>query len=305
MTRVATSPLALIGPMHKPLPDMIAIPAARAQSAEWLRAAIVFALLSATLGALFSDAALSMASIWFGSSAYHHCAIAAPISLFLILRRRDWRFSAPSADWLGAPFIAFAGALLLTSRASGVSIIGHVALVVALIGAVVAIFGRNLSQRWAFPLGFLFFMVPFGEEAIPLLQQTASAAVAAMLDLTGVETLRDGFILTTGAGSFEMARSCAGLRFLLAAAMISALVSHLAFSTLKKRAAFIAAALALAIAANWLRAYAIILAATASDRRFGIGPEHVALGWAFYSVLIIALIALARRMADPPRGALP
>ncbi|MFZ5618906.1 MAG: exosortase A [Pseudomonadota bacterium] len=294
--------------MQKALPDgIIAFPAARPLdqgSSIWPRAAIAFALLAATLGALFSDAAFSMASIWFGSSVYHHCAIAAPISLFLILRRRDWRRSAPSADWLGVLFIVFAGALLFASRASGISIIGHAALVVALIGAVVAIFGRDLSRRWAFPLGFLFFMVPFGEEAIPLLQQSASAAVAAMLNLTGVETLREGFILTTSAGRFEMARSCAGLRFLLAAAMISALVSHLAFSTLKKRAAFVAAALAVAIAANWLRAYVIIFAATVSGRRFGIGPEHVALGWAFYSMLIIALIALARRMADPPRSAL-
>lgn len=289
--------------MSRTLPNATVLPAApREERAPWPRAAIAFALLSSGLVLLFGDAAFSMASIWLGSSVYHHGALAAPISLWLIALRKDWRHCAPSADWLGVFIIFIAGALLLAARAGGVSFIGHFALVLSLIGAVIAVFGRRLARRWAFALGFLFFMVPFGEEATPLLQHWASTAVAALLNLSGVETLRDGVILTTNAGRFEMAPSCAGLRFLLAAAMISALVSHLAFSGLQKRAAFVIAALTAAIAANWLRAYVIIFAATASDRRFGIGPEHVALGWAFYSVLIIALIALARRMADPPSG---
>jgi EpsI family protein len=85
--------------------------------------------------------------------------------------------------------------------------------------------------------------------------------------------------------------------------MIASIVASLAFAGWKKRLSFIGAALAAAVLANWLRAYLVILAATLSDRRVGVGPEHVALGWIFYSALILGLIALARRLADAPQQA--
>ena len=267
------------------------------------RATLALALLCAGLIALFHDAALSMASIWFGSSVYHHGAIVAPISIWLIWRELSWRPIAPTADWRGVAIIAVAAASLMIARAEEIALIGHAALATALIGAVVAIYGSGLARRWGFALGFLYFMVPFGEELTPALQRLTAIAVAAMLDFSGVETARDGVMLTTAIGRFEIAPSCAGLRFLLASAMLSALVSHLAFRDWRKGAAFIAAALVAAVLANWLRAFLIVSLATATDLRLGVGPEHVALGWVLYAAMIAGLILLARRCADRPTGA--
>ncbi len=264
----------------------------------WRRAGIEFGLLAAVLALLIRDSLQSMASIWMTSSIYHHGLLAAPIAVWLIVRREDWREASPIADGAGVIVIAASCAFWLLGRAAGIDLFAHLAFVAALIGAVIAVFGGALARRWAFALGFLFFMVPFGEELTPALQQWASIIIAGALNLSGVETARDGFMLTTSAGRFEVAPSCAGLRFLLASAMISTLVAHLAFAQWRKQATFIAAALIAAILANWLRAYLIVLIATFTDRRIGIGPEHVALGWIFYSVLIVAMIALARRFAD-------
>lgn len=264
----------------------------------WTRALAGFALLAAALAALFQSAVLSMASIWLNSSVYHHGIAVAPISAWLIVRRRSWRENSPSADPAGLIFIFAASAIWLIGRAASVDLFGHAAFVIALIGAVVTIFGRALAAQWSFALSFLFFMVPFGEEATPALQHWASLAVAGALNLTGIETAREGFMLATSAGRFEMAASCAGLRYLIASAMVSSIVASLAFRDWRKRGAFIAAAIAAAIIANWLRAYLIVALATATERRIGVGPEHVMLGWAFYSILIIALILVARRMAD-------
>ncbi len=265
---------------------------------EWSRAGAEFGLLAAASAALFHAPLQSMASIWLTSSAYHHGLFAAPISIWLILRRKDWRNLSPIEDGLGVLILAAASTMLLFGRAAGADIVNHVALVIAIVGCVVCAFGRALAARWAFPLAFLFFMVPFGEELTPTLQHWASVVLAAALNLSGVETLRDGFMLTTVAGRFEVAASCAGLRFLLASAMISSLVAYLAFSDWRKRIAFIVLALTAAIFANWLRAYLIVMIATLTDRRLGIGPEHVMLGWIFYSVLILAMLAAVRRFAD-------
>lgn len=265
---------------------------------DWSRAGAGFGLLTIASAALFREPIHSMAAIWLTSSAYHHGLFAAPISMWLILRTKDWRNASPGADNLGVPILAAACAMLLFGQAAGVDLISHAALVVAIIGCVVSVFGRALAAHWAFPLAFLFFMVPFGEELTPALQGWASVAIAGALNLSGVETARDGFMLTTAAGRFEVAASCAGLRFLLASAMISSLAAYLAFADWRKRAAFIALALVAATFANWLRAYLIVVIATLTDRRFGVGPEHVMLGWAFYSLLIIAMLGVARRFAD-------
>lgn len=265
---------------------------------DWSRAGAGFGLLAIASIALFREPIQSMAAIWLTSSAYHHGLFVAPISMWLIFRRKDWRNASPGADNLGVLILAAACAMLLFGQAAGVDLISHASLVIAIIGCVVSAFGRALAARWAFPLAFLLFMVPFGEELTPALQGWASVVIAGALNLSGAETARDGFMLTTAAGRFEVAASCAGLRFLLASAMISSLAAYLAFADWRKRAAFIALALVAAIFANWLRAYLIVVAATLTDRRLGVGPEHVMLGWAFYSLLIVAMLGVARRFAD-------
>lgn len=256
----------------------------------------VFAVVALALAAAFFGAAQSMVSVWATSSVYHHGFLVAPLAFWMAARER--MATAPAPDFAGVAIIGIAAALFVFGRAASVDIIQHVALVIALIGAVIASVGRAQARRWAFPLGFLFFMVPFGEELTPVMQHWASIAVAAALNASGVETARDGFILSTSAGRFEMAASCAGLRFLLAAAMISTFVSFLAFRDFNKRAIFIVAALAASILANWLRAFALVYATTVTDGRIGVGPEHVALGWVFYVVLVFGMMALARHFAD-------
>jgi hypothetical protein len=101
-----------------------------------------------------------------------------------------------------------------------------------------------------FAFGFLIFMIPFGESLVPALQSASATSVAFLLNATGFQTTLDGLILTTAAGRFEMAESCAGLRFLLAAAMIASLAAHLAFAGLPRKLLFVAAALLLAVGAN-------------------------------------------------------
>lgn len=267
------------------------------------RALIAFAALLLAIAAVFHEALFSMARQWFSSSVYHHGVVVAPISLWLIARREDRPTFTPDRAGLAALLPALL--LWIVSRAASVDLLGHIAVVLAVIAVTILVFGRAFAWRSAFALGFLFFMVPFGEELTPLLQDLAARSVAGALNLIGVETLREGVMLTVGAYRFEMEPSCAGLRFLLAALMLSALVSHLAFTNLRKRAFFIAAALVVALIANWLRAFLIVLIASATDRRIGVGPEHVILGWVFYSALVIAMIAIARRYQDAPAQTAP
>lgn len=258
------------------------------------------AFLGATLAllALAAPEAADMVRQWTWSSSYHHGWFAAPIALWLIFEAKDWRKAPFRFDPLGLPILVAA----LTSGAAGrileAAIVGHASLVLGIIGVAVLTLGRAFLRRSAFAFGFLVFMIPFGESLIPALQGAAAVSVAGLLNLTGVETLREGVLLSTSAGRFEMAESCAGLRFLLAAVMIALLAAHLAFNGWRRQALFVGAAVLLAVAANWLRAWLIVLTATVTDMRIGTGPEHVAFGWVFYGGLVLALLFAARRFGD-------
>ncbi len=260
---------------------------------------------AAAMAAFLAFAAPEIADMvkqWTWSSSYHHGWLAAPIALWLFHESGAWRGRTPEIDLIGALPLGLAIALLLAGRALDAQLLGHVAIVAGVVGVSLLTLGRGIVRRSAFAFAFLIFMVPFGESLIPALQSASAAAVAFLLNLSGFETRLDGLILTTSAGRFEMAASCAGLRFLLAAAMIASLAAHLAFARLDRQLLFVAGALTLAVGANWLRAYAIVALATASDMRIGAGPEHVAFGWVLYGGLIVALLFFARRLGDRTRA---
>lgn len=277
--------------------------ALRHASAPNSRHGLAFAAGATALLAILAPEAADMTRQWTYSSSYHHGWLAAPIALWLVLDARDWRGVPLRFDGAGLFIVAAALAMALFGRAIEAAIVGHLSIVAGIAGAAVTTLGRAFVRRSAFAFGFLLFMVPFGESLVPALQSVAAAVVAGLLNLSGIETARDGVLLMTAAGRFEMAQSCAGLRFLLAGAMIASLAAHLAFRDRRRQALFVAAALMLALAANWLRAYAIVLAATITNLRIGTGPEHVAFGWILYLCVILALLAAARSFGDAARPA--
>ncbi|MCA8889254.1 MAG: exosortase [Parvularculaceae bacterium] len=272
--------------------------AAKARQSAWPRAIALFTAILFTQILLMWPTLGAMARTWVNSSVYHHGAIAAPLSLWLILRRRGEIAHAPQPSWAGMALALAFIAAWLTGRAASTEIVAQLAFVGIIIASVIAVFGARLAREWAFALAFLFFMVPFGEALTPALQSAASVVVTAALNVTGIETAREGHLLTTAAADFEMAQACAGLRFVLAMAMAALLAGELAFDDWRKKISFLALALAAAIVANWVRAYLIVATVTLTDRAIGVGAEHVALGWIIYSTLIIALVLLARRMTD-------
>jgi exosortase len=271
-------------------PPTDAAPTAR----EW----IAFGAALSSYLLLASPEIANMAKQWTWSSSYHHGWIAGPIALWLFHESGAWRGRRPTIDLIGVLPLSAALALLLAGRLLDAQLFGHVAVVAGVVSVSLLTLGRAMVGKAGFAFGFLIFMIPFGESLVPALQSASATSVAFLLNATGFQTTLDGLILTTAAGRFEMAESCAGLRFLLAAAMIASLAAHLAFMGLPRKLLFVAAALLLAVGANWLRAFVIVAAATASDMRIGTGPEHVAFGWVLYGGLIVALLLIARRFAD-------
>lgn len=248
-------------------------------------------LLAAALHPTFWE----MARTWISSSSYSHGALVIPAAIWMMMVRRRAVYVAPSMMAIGG---VAAGALLwLLGRAAGVALVEQIAFVSLLIAGAGAIFGLAAIRTHAYPLAFLFFMVPFGESLFPVLQSLTANASVMLLNLVGEVTFLDGVMIETRSGLFEVAEACAGLRFLLAALMISAVYAYVSLPAMQTRLTFLTVAVIIGLGANIIRAFLLIYIATISDMRLAVGADHYLIGLVFYGLVFLLLFYIGEKFA--------
>lgn len=265
---------------------------------DWILPVAAYCVYALVCVVALHPTALQMAVTWFSSSSFHHGAAVPLLAALMIFERPRHDPSTAPAALLGV--IAAAG-LWIAGRAAGVALVEQVAFVTLLIAGAGVMFGATALRLWAMPLLFLYFMVPFGEVLIPFLQQATAHTVVSLLSLFDIAASMDGVLIETPAGRFEIAEACAGLNFLLAALMIACVYGCLILNTFRARFGFLVIAAAVAIAANILRAFLLILIATLSDMRFAVGADHLAVGLVFYGLVFAVLFWIGARMRAPTR----
>ena len=126
-----------------------------------------------------------------------------------------------------------------------------------------------------------------------------------LLRLSGIPVFHDGIMIEIPNGLYEVAEACAGIRFLIANVVISALFAHLAYEKRWKFWLFLGTGFALPIVANGIRAYGIILIGYWSDGKLAAGIDHLIYGWVFFSIVMIVLLMIGNSFADRRLGEFP
>lgn len=245
-----------------------------------------------------------LAATWASSPTYHHGALVPLVSAYLVWLH--WRRGERLTGWalplwgVGAGALAYAVGTALDARLAQ-----HAGIAVMLACGAAALMGRAAATRHRFALAFLLFMVPSGEGLVPALQEVTARGIMGATALFGVPALRDGMMIATPAGDFEVAEACAGLRFVIASLVTGVLCAHLFFTSARKQAVMIAAAALVPVLANVVRASGTVLIAEATDMRRAAGADHLIYGWAFFAVVTGAVVLVALRRAEPDAPALP
>jgi exosortase A len=239
--------------------------------------------------------------IWWGSSTFNHCLLIPPIIAWLVWQRWPVLRDVVPRGWMPGLLLVGAGALAwLLGQAAGVAIARHLGLVLMLQGSVIAILGPEIARGLVFPLAYMVFMVPAGEELVPPLQTLTARMCMGLLDLVGIPAHIDGVFITIPNGWFEVAEACSGVKFLVAMAAYGVLAAHICFKSWPRRIAFIVAALALPVLANGVRAWGTIYVAHRTNAHFAVGFDHVLYGWIFFAVVIALLMGGSWRWFDRP-----
>ncbi|MDC8786173.1 exosortase A [Roseateles koreensis] len=269
-------------------------------SPDWRRALPGFLLALAAVLFLFQDTGLAMVEIWNRSETFAHAFVVPPIALWLIWRQRavlaalspwpDWRFLGPMAV---AALVWLLGELVAVNAATQFAFTALLILVVPLT------LGWPVARSIAFPLGFLFFCVPFGEFVMPqLMEWTANFTVAA-LRASGIPVFREGLQFIIPSGNWSVVEACSGIRYLMASVMVGTLFAYLNYRSLKRRWIFVGVAAALPLAANWVRAYLIVMLGHLSGNKLATGADHLIYGWVFFGIVMFAMFMIGARWAEP------
>jgi exosortase A len=248
---------------------------------------------------LFAGDAADMATIWWTSTTFNHCALVVPILAWLVWQRLpDLKALAPAAWAPGLILAGAGGAAWLLGEAGNAALLRHFGLVLMLQGSVVACLGRTVARAMAFPIFYALFLVPFGEELVAPLQTLTAKMSMALLALTGVPAHIEGIFISTPSGLFRVAEACSGVRFLVAMTALSALAANLCFRSWRRRLTFVAFALAVSVLANGVRAFGTIYIAYRTNNEVAVGIDHLVYGWVFFAIVIGLIAAAAWRFFD-------
>ena len=246
----------------------------------------------------FRDVA-DMATIWWTSSTFTHCLFILPLVGWLIWQRRSEVALLTPRIWApGLVLVGAAGFGWILGEAAGVSLIRHVSLVVMLQATVITLLGPTVARGLMFPLFYLFFLVPFGEELVPPLQTVTAKLCMIFLGWAGIPAHIEGVFISTPTGYFEVAEACAGVKFLVAMVAYGALVANVCFQSWWRRIAFMALVLVVPILANGIRAYGTIHISALTSNDFAEGFDHVLYGWFFFGLVMAIVMGIAWKFFD-------
>jgi exosortase A len=273
---------------------------ATAVARRWAAAVVAALLATAAIIAIFRGTAAEIMGQWLHSSAYNHSFLLPPIIAYLIwTRRQALARLQPSPSFMALLLMPAFGAIWWLAHALRVAEAEQFALAFMVETGLLIILGWPVWRTLAFPFLYALLLVPTGDLLLPALQDAATAATAYLLDLSGIPVFSEGNIIQIPTGVFVVAPGCAGLNFLLASLALSLLCADLFYRSHWKRVTCVAAMLAMSVAINWLRIYALIAFDFVTNHRTSIVDDHLLYGWGLFSLAMAILIWLAQRLQDP------
>jgi exosortase len=259
------------------------------------RAAIISALATSAIAVVvFAPILYYMVLHWSGSQDYSHGFLIAPLSAYFIWERRKRIARTPiEPSWWGVVPLAL-GALSLAIGRLGVELMSmRVAFVLTLIGLQLLLLGIPMIRVLAFPLCFLFLMVPLPQSLVNViafpLQLVAADLAVSVLHLFGMPVLREGNILHLPSRPLFVAEACSGLRSLMALGTLGVLFAYFFRKSWHERILLVASTIPIAVLVN---AFRVALTAVLAfiDPTWAEGAIHQTEGFFTFAIAFALLM---------------
>lgn len=258
--------------------------ATASQAFGWIVVAVVLAV-------VYGSTAKWMVDAWMlPESNYSHGFWVPLVIAYFLWEIRDGLAAVPKTrDSAGLVWIAGALILHLGATLLDVHFLSGLSLIPLAWGLALYYFGPYVMRRCFWPFVFIVFMVPLPwiQSSLTIRFQYVSAAAAAhLLTFGGIETLRDGTILTMPNFKLFVEAPCSGLNTLFSLMFVGSVVAYLARGVWWRKALLLVSAIPIAIAANILRIVIIALLGEFYGTEVAMGVFHNWSGIIMYSAAL-------------------
>ena len=252
-------------------------------------------LLAGLLGALYYKIFYSMGFQWYNDPDYSHGFLVPFMSAYFVWERREKLLAMPVVPnvW-GIGLLGFGLLMLVTGSVGAELYLQRTSLIVVLAGLVLLILGREFLRVLAFPIAFLFFMVPLpaivmNAVAFPL-QLFAAKTAAFCLFNFGIPVLREGNVIVLAGTTLEVAEACSGIRSLQALLALGTVYAYFTQTVMWKRWILVLLSIPIAIAANAFRVSGTGVLAHYFGIEAAEGFYHTFSGWLIFVVAFVLLL---------------
>lgn len=243
-----------------------------------------------------------MALHWNTVADYSHGFLIAPLALYFAWERKpQLKRARIEPSWWGMLPLALSTMTLVVGRL-GVELMNmRISFVLALMGIVLLLLGRQVFKILAFPLFFLFLMVPLPQSlvnpiAFPLQLIAADWAVQVLYYLH-IPALREGNIIHLPNTTLFVAEACSGLRSLMALITLGVVFAYFFRKSWGERIIIVASAIPIAIVVNALRVTITGILTYRFGEKAAEGAIHEFQGLITFSAAFVLLLGEAWLLA--------
>jgi exosortase B len=236
---------------------------------------------------------------------YGHGPIILCIIIWLIWKKREALFAAPTrtAPGLGLALLVLGLLLYAAGRSQDISILEIGALIPILAGVLLAMRGWPAVRALWFPVLFIIFMVPlpgfFVDALTAPLKQGISAIGEQFLYAAGYPIARAGVVLTIGQYQLLIADACSGLNSMFSLSALGLLYLYLMRrESWLHNGLIVACLLPIAYGANLLRVIILVLITYHFGDAAGQGFLHGGAGIVLLMAALIIIILLDAVLAQ-------
>ncbi len=260
-----------------------------------LPAAGLFLGLLAILLLAYHGTVAQIVGRWNSDGGYSHGWLILGLVGWILWERRRRLFSVVAgARWPGYLLGFGASVAWLLGDIISVQAVQHLALLGVMVTLPMMLFGWRGGLPLAGAMGLLLFTVPIWEATIPLLQGMTVRAVDFCLDLTRVPAYIVDNVVNIPSGQFRIVQGCSGMHFFVSGFALAAVYAYLYLRTWPHRVVLVGVTLAVAILANWVRVYVVILAGHLTDmQHFLVTVDHYLFGWIMFGLALIPVFFFA------------
>ena len=248
---------------------------------------------------VFWQVFVRLVDAWIVDGNYSHGFLIVPIALYFVWERRQKLAAAPRApSALGLVLLGGGIAVLLAGLWGSELFLSRVALLPVIAGVVLFLLGWNHLRILAFPIAFLFLMIPipaiiFNQIAFPL-QMFASRVGEWSISAAGIPVLREGNVLVLAHTSLEVAEACSGIRSLVSLITLGIVYGYFMDKRAWVRVLIVASAVPVAILANGARVAGTGMAAHWIGKEAAEGFFHEFSGWIVFLFAFVMILAIQK-----------